>query len=193
MVKMVSDFSISENSQKELLLLARKAIEGYLKNSEVIDFPIDDNNELLQIATVFVTLTQNGNLRGCIGTIAPQYSLYKAVIRMSLSAALNDSRFFPLTLEELPKTKIEISVLSPMHKIKSAKEITKNKHGVLIQKGNRSGLFLPQVWEHFNDKEDFMNNLCLQKAGIAQNSWKDSSAEIFVFTVFSFEENENFI
>ncbi|MDR1195230.1 MAG: AmmeMemoRadiSam system protein A [Endomicrobium sp.] len=189
MVKTAHDFSISENSQKELLLLSRKAIEEYLKNSEIIDFSIDGNDELLRLAAVFVTLTQNGDLRGCIGTIEPQYPLCEAVIRMSLSAALNDSRFFPLTLKELPETKIEISALSPMTKIKTADEIIQNKHGVLIQKGNRNGLFLPQVWEHFNNKEDFMNELCSQKAAIAQNSWKDASAEIFIFTVFSFKES----
>jgi len=181
------DFSISAQSQKELLSLARKAIEEYLKNRKVIDFTIDGNDELIQPAAVFVTLTQNGNLRGCIGTIEPEYPLYKAVIRMALSAAFNDSRFSPLTLGELPKTKIEISVLSPMVKIKNPDEIIQNKHGVLIQKNGRSGLFLPQVWEHFDNKEDFMNELCLQKAGISQNSWKDGSAELFVFTVFSFE------
>lgn len=188
MVNKSSDFSISEPSQKELLLLARKAIKEYLTSKEVIDFSIDKNSELLQLAAVFVTLTQNEDLRGCIGTIEPQYPLCEAVIRMALSAAFDDSRFSPLTLKELPVTKIEISVLSPMQKISSTNEIIQDKHGVLIQKGNRSGLFLPQVWEHFDNKEDFMNELCLQKAGLPETSWKDGAAEIFIFTVFSFEE-----
>ena len=156
MVKNMKDFSISEASQKELLLLARKAIGEYLKSCEVIDFSIDGNDELLQLAAVFVTLTQGGDLRGCIGTIEPKYPLCEAVIKMALSAALNDSRFFPLTLGELPETKIEISVLSPMEKIKNPDEIIQNKHGVLVQKNGRSGLFLPQVWEHFDNKEDFL-------------------------------------
>lgn len=188
MVKTEKDFYIADASQKELLMLARRAIEEYLRNREVIDFSIDGNDELLRIAAVFVTLTQNNTLRGCIGTIEPQYPLCEAVIRMALAAAFNDSRFFPLTIEELPKTKIEISVLSPMAKIGSADEIIEKKHGVLVQKGNRSGLFLPQVWEHFESKEDFMNELCSQKAGIAKDSWQNGSADIFVFTVFSFEE-----
>ncbi len=185
------EFSISKPSQKELLSLARKAIELYLIKREVIDFSIDKNEELLQLAAVFVTLTQNGQLRGCIGTIEPQYPLFEAVIRMALSAALNDSRFFPLELDELPETKIEISALSPMVKVKSTDEIIPDKHGVLVQKGPRSGLFLPQVWEHFsgnNRKEEFLNELCEQKAGLSQSVWKEGSAELFVFTVFSFED-----
>jgi AmmeMemoRadiSam system protein A len=184
----MQNFSVSESSQKELLSLARKAIEEYLKNREIIDFLIDGNGELLQLAAVFVTLTQRGNLRGCIGTTEAEYPLCEAVIRMALAAALNDSRFFPLTPQELPETKIEISVLSPMTKVKHPDEIMRNKHGVFVQKNGRGGLFLPQVWEHFDNKEEFMNELCSQKAGLPKNCWKDGSAEIFTFTVFSFEE-----
>ena len=184
----MSEFSISKGAQETLLKLAGKAIEEYLKNRKVVDFSADGNDEIVQPAAVFVTLTQNKNLRGCIGTIEPEYPLYEAVIRMSISAAFHDSRFFPLTLEELPKTKVEISVLSPMEKVKNPDEIIQNKHGALVQKNGRSGLFLPQVWEHFDSKEDFMNELCTQKAGISQNCWKDGSAELFIFTVFSFEE-----
>ncbi|MCL2143936.1 MAG: AmmeMemoRadiSam system protein A [Endomicrobia bacterium] len=182
------DFSISKPSQKELLSLAGKAIEEYLKSREVIDFSVEGNDELLQLAAVFVTLTRHGSLRGCVGTIEPEYPLCEAVIRMALAAAFNDSRFYPLILEELPETKIEISVLSPMNKIRAHDEIIQGKHGVLIQKNGRSGLFLPQVWEHFGSKEDFMDELCLQKAGLPRNCWKDGSAELFIFTVFSFEE-----
>jgi AmmeMemoRadiSam system protein A len=191
MVKNTQDFSISKPSQKELLSLARKAVEEYLKKREAIDFSIDADKELIQLAAVFVTLTQHGGLRGCIGTTEPEYPLCEAVIRMALSAALNDPRFFPLTLEELPETQIEISVLSPMEKLKSHDEIIQNKHGVLIQKNGRSGLFLPQVWEHFTGtggKTEFLNELCSQKAGLPESSWKDGSAEIFTFTVFSFSD-----
>jgi AmmeMemoRadiSam system protein A len=107
---------------------------------------------------------------------------------MALSAAFNDSRFYPLTAQELSGVKIEISVLSPMAKAASADDIAQGRHGVLIKKGGRSGLFLPQVWKHFESKEDFLNELCLQKAGLPQNCWKDGSAGLFIFTVFSFEE-----
>ena len=195
----MSDFSVSKESQKELLKLAREAIAAYLQNQKVIDFSAKNNKELSAHAAVFVTLTQSGALRGCIGTTEPLYPLYEAVIKMALSAAFNDSRFYPLTAEELSKTKIEISVLSPMIKVKSADDIIPDKHGVLIQKGNRSGLFLPQVWKHFANKvggnaaEDdrktkFLNELCSQKAGLPSDSWKNKETDIYVFTVFSLEE-----
>jgi uncharacterized protein, PH0010 family len=182
------EFTISKQSQKELLSLARKAIAQYLKSYESADFSVDDNSELTQPAAVFVTLTKHGQLRGCVGTTEAQYPLCEAVIRMALSAALNDTRFPRLTLKELPEIKIEISALSPMRKVKDACEIIQNKHGVLIQKEAESGLFLPQVWEHFDNKEDFLNELCSQKAGLPRESWKEPSTDIFVFTVFSFEE-----
>lgn len=182
----MKDFTISLSSQKELLNLARKSIDFHLKQQKP-DFQIKDN-ELLQNAAVFVTLNKNGQLRGCIGTLEPTLSLYEAVMKMSLEAAFDDSRFFPVEIDELDDIQIEISVLSPMTKITSADEIIQNKHGVLIQQGYRRGLFLPQVWEHFKNKEDFLNELCTQKAGLPKSAWKDGSADIFVFTVFSFEE-----
>jgi len=183
------EFAISKQSQEELLKLAREAIALYLKKQEVISFSAGNNAELLKPSAVFVTLTQDNVLRGCIGATEPSYPLYEAVIRMALSAAFNDSRFFPLDEIELSYTKIEISVLSPMQKVKSADDIAQNKHGVLVQVDGRSGLFLPQVWEHFERKEDFLNELCSQKAGLPRSCWKDGSADIFVFTVFSFEED----
>ncbi len=181
------EFSISPQSQKELLGLSRKAIQEYLSNAKILNFQTK-SLELLTPAAVFVTLTQDKNLRGCIGTTEALYPLYEAVMRMSLAAALNDSRFFPLAKEELDKTNIEISVLSPMQKVKTAGEIIQHKHGVLIKKGARSGLFLPQVWEHFSNKEDFLNELCSQKAGLPKNAWKDPLTDIFIFTVFSFAD-----
>lgn len=191
MVKNVEYFSIPAESCELLLALARKSLEKYLKNKEVIDFSADKNSELMSFAAVFVTLTKKGALRGCVGTTDPQYPLCEAVVRMSLAAALHDSRFFPLTLEELPETKIEISVLSPFKKIETAGDIIPGEHGVFVQKDGKSGLFLPQVWQHFkgkNAKTEFLNELCLQKAGLPQSAWKDPLTELFVFTVFSFED-----
>lgn len=192
MVKNMKDFSLSTDSCRQLLALARKSMEKYLKNKEVIDFSADKNSELMSFAAVFVTLTKKGALRGCVGITEPQYPLCEATVRMSLAAALNDSRFFPLTLDELPETEIEISVLSPFKKIENAGDIIPGKHGVFVHKDGKSGLFLPQVWQHFkgkNAKTDFLNELCLQKAGLPENAWKDGFAEIFTFTVFSFKED----
>jgi AmmeMemoRadiSam system protein A len=129
-------------------------------------------------------------LRGCLGTTMPQTILKNAVVQMAIAAAFEDPRFPEVTIEEMDEIKIEISILSPMTKIDSHREIIEKKHGVVIKKGFRTGLFLPQVWEHFLTKEDFLNELCTQKAGIPADSWKnpDSETELFVFEVFSFSE-----
>jgi len=115
--------------------------------------------------------------------------LYKAVQQMALSAAFDDYRFDQVdSQDELNKIKIEISVLSPMTRIKSPDEIKQNVHGVIVRQGNQSGLFLPQVWEHFSTKEAFMDELCRQKAGLDSNAWKNPDTELYVFVVFAFQE-----
>jgi len=183
----MSEFKISEKNQSELLKLARQSIENYLKNGSHTDLKTSDK-ELLTPAAVFVTLTINKHLRGCIGTTEAHYPLYRAVSEYAIAAAVQDPRFNQLTLDELKNAKIEISVLSPMQTIKNPDEIKPNVNGVLVKKGFRSGLFLPQVWEQLPNKEDFMCELCVEKAGLEPYAWKKGEVDICTFTVFAFEE-----
>jgi MEMO1 family protein len=180
-------FSVSKEHQKQLLAIAREAIEAHLKTGAPKAFDIQDP-ALTTPAAVFVTLTQRGQLRGCIGTTEPRAALYRAVAELAVEAAVHDPRFAPLTVPELGRTHIEISVLSPMRRVKSAAEIEPKVHGVVVRRGFRSGLFLPQVWEHFADKEGFLDELCRQKAHLEPDAWKDPQTELLVFTVFAFEE-----
>ncbi|MCM2267458.1 MAG: AmmeMemoRadiSam system protein B [Elusimicrobiales bacterium] len=135
----------------------------------------------------FVTLTRAGRLRGCVGTVKPALTLLDAVRHGAAGAAFNDGRFAPLEREELEQVKIEVSVLSPMRPAKAA-EIKPWKHGVLAAAGGRSGLFLPQVWEQIPAKEDFLGELCSQKAGLPRDCWKDPATELSIFTVDAFAE-----
>ncbi|MEW6040373.1 MAG: AmmeMemoRadiSam system protein B [Elusimicrobiota bacterium] len=185
--KMKNEFSITLKNQKLLLELARSTIDEFFKTRKIKEFKTQDT-ELLTPAAVFVTLTIGGQLRGCIGTTSPQAPLYQAVQQMALAAAFEDYRFNQLTPQELQKVKIEISVLSPLTKVKSADEIKEKIHGVTVRRGTRGGLFLPQVWEHFSRKEDFLGELCSQKAGLPEDAWCDPDTELCVFTVFAFEE-----
>jgi AmmeMemoRadiSam system protein A len=186
-IAMTNTFNISEQGRKTLLKMARDSIEYYLKNGSMKDFACT-NAELTQPAAVFVTLTQKKQLRGCIGTTVAREPLYLAVAELAVSSAVHDGRFRPLTVEELPKTHIEISVLSPLSAVASAAEITPKIHGVVVKRGGRSGLFLPQVWEHFSSKDEFLNELCWQKAGLEPDAWKDPKTQLFIFTVVAFEE-----
>jgi AmmeMemoRadiSam system protein A len=182
-----TEFRLSETAQKQLLSIARQSIEYYLKNKNAREISVTDP-ELLAPAAVFVTLTEQGSLRGCIGTTEPRGPLYEAVNRLAVAAAVEDPRFRPVGLSELKDVHIEISVLSPLEPANDAGAIVRKKHGVVVRSSGRSGLFLPQVWEHFSSKEDFLGELCEQKAGLSRTAWKDPGTQLFTFTVFAFEE-----
>jgi hypothetical protein len=172
----------------ELLALARKTIESRLKKSTLSPSELSGRPEFNQPAAVFVTLSKGGDLRGCIGTMAPQQLLPDAVAYFANAAAFKDTRFSPLSARELSEVKIEISVLSPLRRAAGWKEITEGVHGVYIRKGRQSGTYLPQVWEHFSSKEEFLSSLCLEKAGLTADAWKDKSTELYIYTVDSFSE-----
>ncbi|MCX5784561.1 MAG: AmmeMemoRadiSam system protein B [Elusimicrobia bacterium] len=172
----------------ELLAQARKSIGDYLKNNRITPLPMSERLEFNQPAAVFVTLTENGRLRGCIGSMEPRAALADAVNFYAVAAAFEDSRFSPVTRNELPKIKIEISVLSPLKPVASYAEVEPRRHGVYVQKGSRSGTYLPQVWEHFKTRDEFLSSLCLEKAGLDANAWKEKSTALYVYTVDSFEE-----
>jgi hypothetical protein len=135
----------------------------------------------------FVTLTEDGNLRGCVGTVEPVLTLMDAVRYGAYSAAFRDGRFRPLAAEELPKVTIEVSVLSPLKPAKAA-DIKAGVQGVVAVNGGHSGLFLPQVWEQIPAKEAFLAELCSQKAGLPRDCWKDPKTELYSFTVDAAKE-----
>lgn len=141
-------------------------------------------------AAVFVTLMREGKLRGCVGTVSAETPLVQTVGRMALQSAFEDPRFPPLSEEELSGLSVELSVLSPMRRVASPNEIEPGKHGVHVRRGGRSGLFLPQVWEELPEKEAFMTELCMGKARLDPDAWRDPSTEISVFTVEHFGDAE---
>jgi AmmeMemoRadiSam system protein A len=185
------DFSVSKDVQNELLNLVRQRITAEANGRPWSYTPPDSLPELLKPAAVFVTLHKNGRLRGCIGTTAPRDPLWKIVEYMAYAAAFDDPRFQPVTAAELKDVDIEISVLSPMRKIASPSEIVPGRHGVVVRKGFRSGLFLPQVWEQLPDMEQFMGYLCAEKAGLPFDAWKGDGVELLVFTVHAFAEKDS--
>jgi AmmeMemoRadiSam system protein A len=175
-------FNIEE--KHALLILARESILHKLENKKNNIFNRKEKI-FLQCAGAFVTLhTKEGDLRGCIGNMVSDEPLYKTIIEMSRAAAFNDPRFAPITLTELKDIIIEISVLSPLEKVKHISEIKLGKHGVLVRKGSFSGVFLPQVAVETGwSLDEFMNNLCVEKAGLPENAWKDKNIDIYIFTV----------
>ena len=180
----------TKEEQDFLLKSARDAILNYPK------IPTQDlsklSDPLKEKKGVFVTLTINGQLRGCIGTIQPIMPLYEAVIKNAVSAAYSDPRFPPLTKEEAAELKIEISVLTEPVKLNynnPADLLKKLNHeqGIILKKGFSTATFLPQVWEDLPDKEQFLANLCL-KANLSPEAWKESDIEIYIYKVEKFSE-----
>jgi len=180
---------ISDKDKKDLLSIARKTLESKLGGKPCLR-PLSDNPLLNIPVAIFVTLTKNGELRGCIGNMEPHALLQDAVAALAISSAFEDPRFPPLAKDELDGIRIEISILTPLKRIKHPDEIIEGKHGVYIQKDYRSGTYLPQVWTHFDTKEKFMNSLCEEKAGLSRDAWLDPTAELYTYTVVSFEEDE---
>lgn len=186
-----------EYSQEEkifLLKLACQSIERVFNNEgklELSNAEITSEN-LKQKRAAFVTLTQNGNLRGCIGSLEPEIPLYQEIIDRAFSAAFQDPRFLPLSKEELPKTKISISILTipkPLE-FKNQQELLEKlvpkRDGVVLKKGFNSATYLPKVWEELPDKEDFLSSLC-QKAGLDANAWKNN-LEVQTYQSIDFSE-----
>lgn len=180
---------LNKKQQEKLLEIARETLGSCLKTGKIPEFEVDEP-ELNKHLGAFVTLRKNDQLRGCIGKFEPKVSLWQVVQRMAIEAAINDPRFPPVSFEELKEIKIEISVLSPRQKINDRREIELGKHGVVVKKGLRSGVFLPQVATESNwDLDTFMGHLCSQKAGLEWDCWKQKDVELYTFTAQVFEES----
>jgi len=177
-------------AKKELLKLARETIISELKDKELV---IDERikKEFSEKKACFVTLSKNGVLRGCIGSLIPHQELWKDVIENAKNAAFNDIRFPPLIDEELDEIKIEISILSIPKEIhyknlEDLKRKIKGK-GVIIYYSSYSATYLPQVWEEIKNEEEFLSSLCL-KAGLGVNFWKNNELRVKVYEVEKIKE-----
>jgi hypothetical protein len=183
-----SKFGISEDDKKFLLKLARDNLTSLLNNKGNI--AIDGKNvpENCRYRTgVFVTLKENGELRGCIGYIIGMKPLYEEVIENSYNAAFKDPRFPPVEKPELKNIKIEISVLTVPEPVKSVDEIAVGRDGLIIEKGFYRGLLLPQVPVELGwDRDTFLIHLC-RKAGLPDDAWKQG-AKISKFEAIVFGE-----
>jgi AmmeMemoRadiSam system protein A len=170
-----------------LLATARRAIRESVRGASTGSPPPGDP-ALQAPGAAFVTITRDGELRGCIGYVEAIRPLAEAVAQCAASAALNDPRFPPVTPDELPRIRVEISVLSPLRPIADPTEIQVGTHGLFISHAGRHGLLLPQVATDFGwDRETFLRQTCL-KAGLPGDAWKHG-AEIQVFTVDHFTDD----
>jgi AmmeMemoRadiSam system protein A len=177
-------FTLSDDEKKTLKGIAFQSIKDSLDGKSFAQQTIC-SSILNSKCGAFVSLHKFGRLRGCIGHFGEDYPLHEIVAKMAYAAAFEDPRFMPVTSDELADIDIEISVLTPMRRIRSIDEFQLHRHGIYIKKGFRSGTFLPQVADEVNwTKEEFLGHCAQDKAGIGWDGWRD--AELYVYEAIVF-------
>ncbi len=187
--------SLSEDDRLSLLSVAEDTIAYGLEAGRFK--PVlkkDYQNSLGDRAASFVTIYLHGQLRGCIGNLQPTRALIEDVAHNAYAAAFRDPRFEPVSWNEFLKLQIEISVLSPLQTIKSESEeslvnqLRPGVDGVVLEVGHYKATFLPKVWDHFQEKQDFLGEL-KTKAGLASDFWSDN-VNVHRYTTNTFSSRE---
>ncbi len=189
------DFELSQEQGRLLVKLARRSLlERFGRHAELEDLDSRLADPALEKhCGTFVTLTIGGNLRGCIGSLEGYEPLKDGVRRNAVNAAFHDPRFAPLSVEELDRVRIEVSVLTKprLLEYKDADDLLRKLRpgidGVIISKGLASATFLPQVWQQLPQPEAFLSHLCM-KAGLPADQWRKGDLEVKVYQVQYFEE-----
>jgi len=192
-----SKTTLTSGEQQYLLTLARNTLTRYLSGKPIEQLEKTKlSPALIEKRGCFVTLGKKGNLRGCIGSILPEKPLCEGVMENAVNAAIHDPRFPEVTSDELNDITIEISVLTVPEPLKTKDRKTllqvlvPGRDGVILSNGWKKSTFLPQVWEHFSDKESFLNALC-EKGGMYPGCWEDEDTEIMTYRAEVFKENNH--
>jgi uncharacterized protein (TIGR00296 family) len=183
----------SDSDGMELVKMARKAVTEILRNdSKIRDIPFDSKFDFS--SGVFVTLNKKDSLRGCVGFPLPVKKLSEGLIDAAISAATQDTRFSPVTADELDEIVFEVTVLTPPVEIKVnhpseyLSEIKIGRDGLIVENSYASGLLLPQVPTEYGwNVKEFLEYTC-QKAGLEKDAWKDKETKISRFQGVIFKE-----
>ncbi len=188
----VAAAALTDQQRQSLLALARRTVESFVAKKDLPDIKTEDLR-LRQVQGAFVTLQKHGVLRGCIGNIIGQKPLIETVRDMAKAAASQDPRFNPVEASELKDIDVEVSVLSVPVRISSPDEIILGTHGVIVSDGaSHQGVFLPQVATETGwSKEEFLSELCSQKAGLEKNCWQDPHNVMYAFTADVIKEGHD--
>ena len=180
---MLEEISFSDAEKRRLFQIARESVLCALSRVSIPEFSVEEPNLLLKRG-VFVTLTNRGRFRGCIGHFDADFPLFRIVSQMATAAATQDYRFMydPVSVEEMSEIEIKISVLSPLMKIDSVDEIEVGKHGIYVKYGSRGGTYLPEVAVDMGwDRIEFLEHCCVEKAGLSKDAWK-KDANIYIYS-----------
>ena len=175
---------MNEVQKQTLLSIACDTVESVVNSGDAAEVKSDDP-ELNDHCGCFVTLKNQGRLRGCIGQFTSEMPLIELVAQMAKASARSDRRFFadPITAGELERLGIEISVLSPLQRTDEPLSLRLGIDGIYIKRAGASGCFLPQVaTETGGDKQQFLSYCCAHKAGLLPDAWKERETEVYLFT-----------
>lgn len=181
-----------------LVELAKKTIQEKLGVSCTLSPSCEEvlkDKVLSNKCGTFVTLTIDGQLRGCIGCLESRETVVEGVRRNAVNAAFHDPRFRSLSKKELDRIRIEVSILTEPEACEYScagdllDKLRPGIDGVIIRCGYASATFLPQVWDQLPDKEEFLSHLCM-KAGLASDAWEKNKLEVQVYQVQCFEEEK---
>lgn len=188
--------TLTPEERRLLLKLAREALKTVVCGERLLPLKLEDYPlRLRKPGASFVTLTRQGELRGCVGTLEACEPLAEDVREHAIAAALQDYRFPPVQPEELPEIEIEISCLTPPLPLdyRCPEELLTllrpGKDGVVLRDGIRRATFLPQVWEKISDPSYFLGYLC-QKMGAEMSLWQYKKLQVFTYQVEEFHEKE---
>jgi len=185
---------LTPRERDNLLVFARRSIEAAVAHTTLPRFPSDELTEALrEKGAAFVTLTIDGDLRGCIGALEAYQPLVDDVQEHAVAAALEDYRFLPVSPGELPELSIEISRLTQPQVLEYSNPkdlpglLRPGVDGVILKDGMHRATFLPQVWEKIPEPEDFLSELC-SKMGAAWNLWLTKKLQVLIYQVEEFHE-----
>lgn len=165
-------------AQSVPVMLARESLTYYLEHGRLMDKPAELPDFLQGKAGVFVSFKKDGQLRGCIGTFGPtRPTIAEEIIQNAVSAGTEDPRFFPIELDELSKLEVSVDVLETPEQVASIDELDPKTYGVIVRKGRRSGLLLPDLEGVDTATEQVA--IAMQKAGIRP----EEEIDLFRFTV----------
>ena len=190
---MIFEFELSDDDGQVLVKMARTAVTEYLQNNTKINNK-EFNSRFNIDSGIFVTITKENSLRGCIGYPLPIKKLSNAVIDSAIAAATEDPRFSPINPNELNNLIFEITVLTPPIEINVEKYedylsiIKVGRDGLIVENKQCSGLLLPQVPKEYGwDIEEFLAHTS-EKAGLEKNAWKDQDTKVSRFEGIIFKE-----
>ena len=175
------------DDRRRLLALARRALEARVRRE--YEPALDQGGALDTHCGAFVSIHRGRELRGCLGRLGADWPIARVVAHLGRAVADSDPRFHPVTVEDLEVLSIEISALTPEREVHSVQDIEIGRHGLIIERGSRRGLLLPQVaTEHGWDVETFLEHTCV-KAGLPPDAWMQD-ARILIFEAEVFGESD---